>query len=108
MARDRGDDEMSDRSTPEARLRAVAFGRVQGVNYRDYAIRAARQLGLTGWVANRRDGAVETVAEGDRQYLARFKASMARGSPASTVDRIEASWDELPTGEFTTYSVRYL
>ena len=34
-------------------------GRVQGVGFRDFTQRAAIELGLAGFVRNRRDGAVE-------------------------------------------------
>jgi acylphosphatase len=99
---------MSQPTKAEARLHVVVSGRVQGVNYRYYAVRAARQLGLTGWVANRWDGTVETVAEGERQALIRYKACLERGSPASIVDRIEASWGEPPSGRFATFRVRHV
>lgn len=92
----------------EARLRASVYGRVQGVNFRYHTVHAARQLGLKGWVANRWDGSVETVAEGDLQALRMFKAFLQRGSPSSFVERIEASWSEPATGEFAAFRVRYL
>ena len=41
------------------RIQVVVHGRVQGVFFRATAQREARQNGLTGWVKNRRDGAVE-------------------------------------------------
>ena len=48
------------------RLEAIVYGYVQGVYFRYYTKREAENLGLTGWVANRSDGAVQVVAEGDK------------------------------------------
>ncbi|HEY75664.1 MAG TPA: acylphosphatase [Thermoflexia bacterium] len=90
-----------------ARLHAVVEGRVQGVNFRYYTVRTARRLGLTGWVANRWDGTVETVAEGPRAALEAFLDFLHEGSPAARVTRVNARW-ERPTGEFTDFTVRYL
>jgi acylphosphatase len=39
-------------------------GNVQGVGFRNWTQRLAGQLGLTGWVRNRRDGSVEAVFSG--------------------------------------------
>ena len=100
-------DRVTGRSLLKARFRAVAHGRVQGVSFRYYAVREARRLGLTGWIANRWDGTVEAVAEGERKDLIRFKSFLIRGSPTSRVDRVEVSWEE-PTGEYESFSVRYL
>ena len=94
-------------SRPEARLHAVVRGRVQGVNFRYYTIRAAQGLDLTGWVANRWDGAVETVGEGSREALNKFLAFLHRGSPSAFVEKVDAKW-EAPTGEFKVFKVRYL
>lgn len=92
---------------PETRLHAVVHGRVQGVNFRYYTTRTAQRLGLTGWVANRWDGTVETVAEGPRDSLDEFQAFLHRGPPSSMVQRVDVKW-ETATGEFEHFGVRYL
>ena len=70
--------------------RAVVSGRVQGVGFRFFAERAAREAGVAGWVRNRPDGTVETVAEGEAEavarYLDRLRAGPGAGRVASLVD----------------------
>jgi acylphosphatase len=92
---------------PQARVHAVVHGYVQGVNFRYYTTRVARSLGLRGWVANRRDGTVETVAEGRRSDLDEFVAFLHQGSPAASVHNVDVEWGS-PTGEFSGFTVRYL
>jgi len=98
---------MGEEPKSEARLHAIVHGYVQGVNFRYYAVRTAQRLGLTGWVANRWDGTVETVAEGQREMLNEFQAFLHRGSPSSVVQKIDVEW-KAPTGEFDRFGVRYL
>lgn len=93
--------------TPNARLHATIHGRVQGVSFRYYTVRAAQRLGLTGWIANRWDGTVETIAEGQREALNEFRSLLQRGSPASDVRRVDAEWG-IPTNEFERFKVRSL
>lgn len=80
--------------------RAVRFrirGRVQGVGFRYFVLRAARALGVGGWVRNCRDGSVEAVAQGDADALARFRAELRQGPPGSRVEEIaEAEHDGGP------------
>jgi acylphosphatase len=98
---------MVDSSSGLARVHAVVHGYVQGVNFRYYTIRTAQRLGLSGWVANRRDGAVETIAEGRRSELDEFLHFLHRGSPSASVQTVDVKW-ESPTGEFSGFRVRYL
>jgi len=98
---------MEQKSKPDARLHAVVHGRVQGVSFRYYTVGAAQRLGLTGWVANRRDGTVETVAEGPREALDEFLAFLHQGSPSAFVQRVDDKW-ETPSGEFKHFGARYL
>lgn len=99
--------EMEEKLTPESRLHATIHGRVQGVNFRYYTVRIAQSLGLTGWVANRWDGTVETVVEGSREALGEFRAFLHRGSPSAFVQQVDDEW-ETPTGEFDRFGVRYV
>jgi acylphosphatase len=48
------------------RYRVVVTGRVQGVWFRESCREHAERLGVSGWVRNRADGAVEIEVEGAR------------------------------------------
>jgi acylphosphatase len=73
------------------RKRLRITGRVQGVAFRSSAVTAARTLGLAGWVANRADGSVEAVAEGDEAGVAAFIRWCHYGLPAARVDHVEVT-----------------
>ena len=69
-------------------------GKVQGVWFRAWTEQQATQLGLDGWVRNRKDGRVEAVIAGQeiavRELLRRLKV----GPPAARVDELEDKpWD---------------
>ncbi len=88
------------------RMRAVVQGDVQGVGFRDFVERGARELGLTGSVRNRHDGAVEVVAEGDPQALARLQQQLREGPRLASVERVEVT-REPATGEFRTFEIAW-
>ena len=67
--------------------RAVISGSVQGVGFRFFAERAAREAGVTGWVRNRPDGTVETVAEGEQGAVARYLERLRSGPAGCRVTR---------------------
>ena len=77
-------------------------GRVQGVMFRDWTVRAAHAIGVSGWVRNRSDGRVEVYAVGEAHLVERLTDRLREGSPASRVDRIDALEAELqPVDGFT-------
>jgi len=88
-------------------LTAIVHGYVQGVSFRYYTRRAADRLGLTGWVANRRDGTVKVVAEGDEATLQEFLAFLHKGSPAASVARVDETCADAD-GAFQNFSVRFI
>ena len=88
------------------RLHLVAHGLVQGVYFRASARVQANRLRLTGWVQNRRDGAVEAVVEGPRPALEKFLTWWERGPDRASVDRVESTWSTA-TGEFEFFDVVY-
>lgn len=61
-------------------LHVFFSGRVQGVGFRATAQALAHQLGVCGWIRNRRDGRVEALAQGNestlRAWLERIDAAM--------------------------------
>ena len=79
------------------RKRVHAHGRVQGVFFRDSLRRAAEREGVAGWAANRDDGTVEAVLEGDAEALERLVALCRRGPGHAGVERLDVA-DEEPQG----------
>lgn len=65
---------------------------MQGVFFRDSLRRLAQQRGVSGWAANRADGAVEAVFEGEPDAVARlvdFCRSGPRGARVDSVDVVK-------------------
>jgi acylphosphatase len=70
-------------------LRLTIHGRVQGVFYRDWTVRTARELGLAGWVRNEADGSVAAHLEGDAGAVEAMVERMRDGPPRAAPTRIE-------------------
>ena len=83
--------------TQPVRRRAVVHGHVQGVFFRDSARQKARALGVSGWVRNRPDGAVEAVVEGPDDAVQAMLQELRTGPPRARVDRVEVT-DEPAAG----------
>jgi acylphosphatase len=79
------------------RRRVVVYGQVQGVFFRDSTRRLAHQHGVSGWVANRADGAVEAVFEGDADAVERLVVFSHKGPRGAQVESVEVT-EEQPEG----------
>ena len=58
------------------RLRLRFVGQVQGVGFRWTSMGVARDLGLTGWVRNERDGSVSAEIQGEASHVGAFFSQM--------------------------------
>jgi len=73
----------------EQARRYFVEGSVQGVGFRFFVERVARQLGLGGYVKNLRDGRVEVYALGPPAQLEELKHRLEAGPRAARVRRVE-------------------
>jgi acylphosphatase len=84
--------------------RFVVAGIVQGVFYRVGTQQTALRLGLTGWVRNRPDGAVELVACGDAAKLKKLEEWLWQGPPHARVQQVEES--DVANQAFSHFDIR--
>ena len=67
----------------------LIHGRVQGVGFRYFVERAARQIGVTGWARNLDDGSVEVHANGSRAQLDDLESRLRQGPARADVRGFE-------------------
>jgi acylphosphatase len=68
-------------------------GLVQGVAFRAATGDRARTRGVTGWVRNRPDGAVEAVFEGPEEAVRSLVDWCRRGPSGAVVESVEVTWE---------------
>jgi len=66
-------------------------GLVRGVGYRWNLVQAARRIGISGWVRNRRDGSVEAMVAGPPAALDDIVAWARQGPPGARVDKVDVA-----------------
>ncbi|MCS4536264.1 acylphosphatase [Corynebacterium sp. HS2168-gen11] len=87
------------------RMTAWIHGEVQGVGFRWWTYCQAKELHLSGWVKNLRDGRVCVVAEGTRVDLAELKRRLACGPATARVKTVVELYQE-PKG-VSDFSIRH-
>ena len=88
----------------QKRVHLIVRGRVTGVYFRAATQREAKRLGVTGWVKNKPDGAVEIMAEGDEDTIKEIIAWAHHGPSAARVDQIDVRWRSY-TGEYADFRI---
>jgi acylphosphatase len=76
------------------RLHLMVSGRVQGVGFRAFVWRRARELRLSGEVSNRPDGRVEVIASGPRRALEALRDAVREGPVAARVEHVAEDWSD--------------
>ena len=85
--------------------RCIVSGRVQGVGFRWFVVRNARDLGVTGTVENRADGTVEAFLQADSgDALDTLVDRIREGPPAARVDEVNVEEAEAEKA-FDTMSI---
>ncbi|MDR2495258.1 MAG: acylphosphatase, partial [Spirochaetaceae bacterium] len=64
----------------------------------------AQRLGLSGWVRNTEDGAVEVYSEGPREAQTRFLRWLHQGPRGAQVDSVR-SRAHIPVGTYRYFSI---
>ncbi len=80
----------------EQKIRAEfkIIGKVQGVGFRYFVYRTAKELGLSGYAKNLWDGSVEVVAEGPKRKIDILHSYLIQGpSMARVTDCFRKDYD---------------
>ncbi|AQV96453.1 acylphosphatase [Cupriavidus necator] len=94
----------TDRNDGMLEMRLVrVHGRVQGTGYREACVRRAQELGVTGWVRNRMDEAVEAMLQGSPEQLADMCAWLSEGMSAALVEELEVTEVKPPFARFDSF-----
>ena len=81
------------------RVHVLVGGRVQNVGFRMFVLRAAEQLGVSGWVRNVPDGRqVELEAEGEEDLVDQLVARVRVGPLGARVQECQVE-PRTPQGE---------
>lgn len=69
-------------------VQVLILGKVQGVGYRQWTVRKARELGLKGWVRNLSNGHVEATFEGEKNIIEQMIKSCHTGPSNARVTEV--------------------
>jgi acylphosphatase len=88
------------------RVRIKIFGKVQGVGFRFFIYKNAKNLGLRGWVRNLADGTVEALFEGEDEKVKEILELCKIGPPLAKVKRIEVEKEKFKN-EFQDFEILF-
>ncbi|MDD5509356.1 MAG: acylphosphatase [Dehalococcoidales bacterium] len=90
-----------------ASVQVTVYGHVQGVFFRDFTLRCAIELELTGYVRNLTQHAgVEVIAEGKKDHLEKLVSRLEIGPTAARVTEIVTRWSSY-TGVYPSFSIKH-
>lgn len=87
-------------------IEVTVVGNAQGVGFRDYAERGARETNVIGMIENLPDGTVHIIAQGLSDNLQYFIELLNEGPVLARVDDVRVSWRS-PSQTFYDFHIRY-
>jgi acylphosphatase len=90
----------------KARAKINFKGMVQGVYFRANTKKAARRLGVSGWVRNLEDGSVGAIFEGEKESIEQLIEWCKTEQPFAQVTLTDVEWERF-RGEFREFVVKY-
>jgi acylphosphatase/uncharacterized protein YukE len=85
----------------------IVKGKVQKTGYRDHVQEIARNLNITGYVENLKDGSVKIVCETDKTTLEKFIQSITIKTDLITVENVEIARTQPAKGEYEYFDIKY-
>ena len=85
-------------------IKIIVQGKVQGVFFRDNAMKKAKQLLLNGYVKNLANGSVEIVAQGEKNKIDELIRFIKNGPGLAKIEKInvcEIEFDRLEEFKIT-------
>lgn len=79
-------------------------GLVQGVGFRYFCYRTAKNLNLTGCVRNEPDRSVLIIAEGEKSQIESFIKSLNVGPSFANVENVTIRWTGF-SGRYDSFSI---
>jgi tRNA pseudouridine55 synthase len=86
-------------------FQAKIYGKVQGVGYRYFTEKIAKNLNILGYVKNLEDGTVEVVAQGKEEDLQKFIEQLKIGPFLAKVEKIDIIFKK-PTDIYLYFEIR--
>lgn len=80
------------------------YGRVQGVGFRFYTQKTAKEMNVTGWVRNKSDGSVYIEATGKSENLEMFINWCEDGPAWAHVSKLEKQ--EIPVFDADDFRIK--
>ncbi|AGK61286.1 Acylphosphatase [Archaeoglobus sulfaticallidus PM70-1] len=87
-------------------VRIYVSGIVQGVGFRYFTRKLAKELGVKGYVKNLSDGRVLAVAEGESEQIEKFISELRKGPRGAVVRDIKVE-EYQPNGEHDSFVIAF-
>ncbi|OGS44498.1 MAG: hypothetical protein A2539_01190 [Elusimicrobia bacterium RIFOXYD2_FULL_34_15] len=85
----------------------IVSGQVQGIGYRYFVERAAKNIKITGWVKNLDNGNVEILAEGEEKILENFVSTLKTKHPYAIINDIKITKNKINKINYPDFNITF-